>query len=324
MRRLLYTAITAATCALYATGAAAQDFPKRAVTIVVPAAAGTGADIVARILGQKLSEGWGQPVVIDNKAGASGTLGAAIVAKAAPDGHTLCMCFANHTVSPSVQQNIPFDILKDFKPVVRTAVAPMAIVANPAFEPNTLSELIAFAKSRPESSPVFFGSPGTGSINGLALELLKLRAGIKMTHAPFKSHAQMLVDIIGNQLPIGAATIAATLPQIKAGRLKAIAITSNIRSSVLPDVPTVAEAGMPGFDVSAWNGLLAPAGTPDAIVNQIYTSVVKIVDSADFKKVLAAQGMEAAPLAPRQFHEYMSSEVKQWARVVEAAGIKAQ
>ncbi|HYF18801.1 MAG TPA: tripartite tricarboxylate transporter substrate binding protein [Ramlibacter sp.] len=307
-----------------ATGAAAQDFPRKPVTIVVPAAAGTGADIVARLLGQKLAEAWGQPVVVDNKAGASGTTGAALVARAAPDGHTLCMCFANHTVSPSVQANVPFDILKDFKPVIRTAVAPMAIVAHPSFAPNTLPQLMALAKSRGDANPIFFGSPGTGSINGLSLELLKLRAGVRMTHTPFKSNAQMLTDVVGNQLPIAAATIASALPQIQAGKLKALAVTSSVRSSALPDVPTVAEAGLAGYDVSAWNGLLAPAGTPDDIVNRIHASVTKIAGTPEFKQTLHAQGMEPALLGPKQFHDYMAAEVKQWAQVVKAADIKGE
>jgi len=323
MRRHILAAVLAATAILgLPSGAHAQDFPRRAVNIIVPAAAGTGADIVARLLAQKLTEAWGQPVVVDNKPGASGALGAALVAKAQPDGYTLCMCFANHTVNASVQSNLPFDILKDFKPIVRTAVAPMAIVAHPSFAANTLPELLALARSSPDNKPVFFGSPGNGSINALSMELLKLRAGVKMTHAPFKSNAQMLTDVTGNQLPIGAAVVASALPLIKAGKLKALAVTSSARSSALPDVPTVAESGLAGYDVSAWNGLLAPAGTPDDIVNRIHASVVRIAGTPELKETLFAQGMDAAPLGPRQFHDYMTAEVKQWAAVVKATDMK--
>jgi len=299
-----------------------RAFPSRAVTIIVPASAGTGADIVARLLSQRLSEVWGQAVTVVNRDGASGNIGAAAVAKSAPDGYTLCMAFLNHSISPSLYSNLQYDIVKDFKPIVRTSIAPMVIVANPNFPANTIPELIALAKTRTAGNEIFFGSPGMGSVNGLSLEMLKQKASISMTQTPFKGNAQMMTDIMGNQIPLGAIVIAAALPHIKSGKLKALGVTSKSRSSSLPYVATVEEAGISGFDVSAWNGLLAPANTPDTIINEIYSAAFKIIESQSFKDKLTGQGLEPAALNPVQFREYISKEVTQWGKVVNESGVK--
>ena len=299
-----------------------RTFPSRAVTIIVPASAGTGADIVARLLSQRLSEVWGQAVTVVNRDGASGNIGAAAVAKSAPDGYTLCMAFLNHAISPSLYSNLQYDIVKDFKPIVRTSIAPMVIVANPNFTANTIPELIALAKTRTAGNEIFFGSPGMGSVNGLSLEMLKQKASISMTQTPFKGNAQMMTDIMGNQIPLGAIVIAAALPHIKSGKLKALGVTSKSRSLSLPYVATVEEAGISGFDVSAWNGLLAPANTPDTIINEIYSAAVKIIESQSFKDKLTGQGLEPAALNPAQFREYISKEVTQWGKVVNESGVK--
>jgi len=299
-----------------------RAFPSRAVTIIVPASAGTGADIVARLLSQRLSEVWGQAVTVVNRDGASGNIGAAAVAKSAPDGYTLCMAFLNHAISPSLYSNLQYDIVKDFKPIVRTSIAPMVIVANPNFPANTIPELIALAKARTAGNEIFFGSPGMGSVNGLSLEMLKQKASISMTQTPFKGNAQMMTDIMGNQIPLGAIVIAAALPHIKSGKLKALGVTSKSRSLSLPYVATVEEAGISGFDVSAWNGLLAPANTPDTIINEIYSAAVKIIESQSFKDKLIGQGLEPAALNPAQFREYISKEVTQWGKVVNESGVK--
>ncbi|CAN5425196.1 tripartite tricarboxylate transporter substrate binding protein [soil metagenome] len=319
-------ALLAMCVTLSASPASAADgaYPSRAVTIVVPASAGTGADVVARLVGQRLAELWGQPVIVENKDGASGSIGAAMVAHAPADGYTLCMAFLNHAISPSLYSNIPFDILKDFKPIVRTTIAPMVIVSNPSFPPNTVGELIRYAKSKTGSDAVFFGSPGMGSVNGLSLEMLKQKAGFNMTQAPYKGNAQMVTDIVGNQISLGAAVIAAVQPQIKAGKLKAIAVTSKKRSSSLPDVPTVAEAGIADYDVAAWNGLLAPANTPDAIVAEVYAKVSKVAEAPEFRRQLGTLGLELALLNPAEFKAYLASEVSQWAKVVKESGIKAE
>ncbi len=303
--------------------AAERSWPTRAVKIIVPASVGTGADMVARILGQRLSEAWGQPVVIENRDGASGNLGAAIVAKAPPDGYTLVMAFLNHAISPSLYSNIPFDIVRDFKPIVRTAVAPMVIFAHPSFVPNSIPELITLAKTRTNNNQIFFGSPGMASVNGLALEILKSRAGIEMTHTPYKGSAQMVTDVLGNQIPMATSVIAAVLPQLQAGKIKALAVTSAKRSSSLPNVPTVAEAGLDNYDVAAWNGLLAPLGTPDAIIAEVYSTTIRVMQTREVNEQLQKLGMDLALQNPAEFKAYITNEVQQWAKIVKDTGAKA-
>lgn len=324
MKKCLAFAMGAlALCAGLPADSADRAYPARTVTIIVPASAGTGADVVARLVGQRLAEVWGQPVVVENKEGASGSIGAAQVAKAQPDGYTLCMAFLNHAISPALYSNIPFDILTDFKPIVRTTVAPMFIVANPGFPPNSIAELIKYAKERKGSSPIFFGSPGKASVNGLSIEMLKEKGDFDMTHVPYKGNAQMITDIVGNQVSLGAAVIAAVSPHVKTGKLKVLAITSEKRSASFPDVPSVSEAGIKDYDVAAWNGLLAPANTPDAIITEIHAVVAKVMEGPEFKRRLDTLGLDLALLNPPQFRSYLASEVAKWAAVVRKSGAKA-
>jgi len=300
--------------------AQAQNYPSRPVRIVVPFSAGTAADIVARQMGQRLSEMWGQGVVIENQAGAGGNIGAGIVAKAAPDGYTLLMMGINHVINPSLYKEVPYDAMRDFRPIARVAVAPLAIVANPKFPPSTIAELIAYAKAHPND--VLYGSGGNGSVTHLVFELLKSQSGIQMTHVPYKSIAPMVTDILGGQIPLGAPAAASAQSYVKAGTLKVLAITSLKRSSVFPDVPTVAEAGLAGFDVSAWNGLLAPARTPDAIIDKIYADVVKVVQSKEFVDLLHQQALEVDLLGPPQFRTFVASELDKWSKLVKESGAK--
>lgn len=302
---------------------AERTFPTRTVRIIVPASQGTGADIVARLIGQRLSEVWGQPVVIENKDGASGSIGAAVVAKAAPDGYTLAMAFVNHAISPSLYSNIPFDILRDFKPIVRTSIVPLVIFANPSFPANSIPELIALTKSGSSPQTIFFGSPGIGSVNGLSIEMLKQKANLNLTQAPYKGSAQMVTDILGNQVPLGASVIAQILPQIKTGKVKALGVTTKKRSSSLPNVPTVAEAGIEDYEVVVWNGLLAPANTPDAIVAEIYAEVAKVERAREFTEQLQKLGMDTSLMNPTEFKNYFAAEVAQWSKIVKESGVKA-
>jgi len=300
--------------------ATAQAWPTRPVRIVVPFSPGTAADIVARQLGQRLAEMWCQGVVIENQAGAGGNIGAGTVAKAAPDGYTLVMMGINHVINPSLYKEVPYDAIKDFKPIARVAVAPLAIVANPKFPASSIPELVALAKAHPKD--ITYGSGGNGSVTHLAWELLKSQTGIQMTHVPYKSIAPMITDILGNQIPLGAPAAASAQPHVKAGTLKILAITSAKRSSVFPDVPTVAEAGIAGYDVSAWNGLLAPARTPDAIVDKIYADVVKVARSKDFGDQLKGQVMDVELLGPAEFHAFLVAELDKWSKLVRESGAK--
>lgn len=304
--------------------AAEAKYPNRPVKIIVPASAGTGADTVARILANRLAETWGQGVVVENRDGASGNLGAAIVAKAPPDGYTLMMAFLNHAISPALYTNIPFDIIKDFKPIVRTSVAPMVIFAHPSFPANNIPELIALAKQRTGSNQLFFGSPGMASVNGLAVEMLKSKAGIQMTQTPYKGNAQMVTDVLGNQIPMATAVIAAVQGHLQTGKAKALAVTSIKRSASLPNVPTVAEAGLAGFDVSAWNGLLAPAGTPDAIVNEIWQTSNRVMQAKEVNDQLIKLGLDLALMNPAEFSAFLQREVQEWGKVVRETGVKAE
>ena len=321
MTRNLSIALTAlAAIAAAPLAATAQTFPNKPVRIIVPFSPATAADIVTRQLGARLAEIWGQGVVIDNQGGAGGVIGAANAAKAAPDGYTLIMFGINHAINPSLYQDIPYDTLRDFKPIVRVALAPLAIVAHPAFPASSVPELIALAKARPRS--IQYGSGGNGSITHLALELLKARTGIEMTHIPYKGVAQMMSDVLGNQIPLGCPAVATALGQVKAGKLKALAITSAKRSSVLPEVPTVAETGIPDYDVSAWNGLLAPVHTPDELVAKIHADVTKVARSKDFVEQLQPQALEVDLLRPAEFRAFLAAELQKWSKLVKDSGAR--
>ena len=303
-------------------GALGQSFPSKPVRINVTTTPATAADIVARLLSQRLNELWGQAVVIENQPGASGGIGAAAVAKSPPDGHTLVMAYVNHAINPSLYRDIPFDIIRDFKPIVRVAVAPLVILAHPSFPPNTIQELIALAKSRGQSNQVFYGSAGSGSILHLAFELLMVQASIGLIHTPYKAASQMTSDLMGNQIPLASLAVATGIPLIASGKLKALAVTSAKRSASLPNVPTVAESGLEGYDVSAWNGLLAPANTPDSIIDKIHADVRRVAQSREFSEQLNRQGMDVALLSPAEFRSFFVSEVEKWTKLVKENGVK--
>lgn len=300
--------------------ALAQVWPAKPVRVIVPFSAGTAADIAARQLGSRLSEAWGQGVVIENVMGAGGNIGAANVAKAAPDGYTLLMAGINNVINPSLYKDVGYDMERDFKAVSRIALAPLAFVANPAFPASNVSELVAMAKARPRA--VLYGSGGNGSVTHLVFELLKTRGGVDMTHVPYKGIAQMMTDIIGNQIPLGAPAAASALSQARAGKVKVLAVTSIKRASQLPDVPTVAEQGYPGFDVSAWNGLVAPARTADDIVVKVAADVTRVVQTKEFAEAMTKAGLETDPLGPAEFRAFISSELAKWAQLVKASGAK--
>ena len=324
MTRNLFIALAALAANAAAPFAAmAQTYPNKPVRIIVPFSPATAADIVTRQLGARLAEIWGQGVVVDNQGGAGGVIGAANVAKAAPDGYTLVMFGINHAINPSLYPDIPYDTVRDFKPIVRVALAPLVIVAHPAFPASSVQELVALAKARTKSNQsIQYGSGGNGSITHLALELLKVRTGSDMTHIPYKGVAQMMSDILGNQMPLGCPAVATALGQVKAGKLKALAITSAKRSSVLPEVPTVAESGIPDYDVSAWNGLLAPVRTADELVAKIHADVTKVAHSREFVEQLQPQALEVDLLRPAEFRAFLAAELAKWSKLVKDSGAK--
>ena len=319
-RRLLAVLGLAAAAALAPFAALAQAWPAKPVKIVVPFSTGTAADIAARQLGSRLAEAWGQGVVIENVMGAGGNIGAATVAKAAPDGYTLLMIGINNVINPSLYKDVGYDVGRDYKAIARVALAPLAFVAHPSFPANSVKELVALAKAKPKS--LLYGSGGNGSVTHLVWELLKTRAAIDMTHVPYKSIAQMMTDILGNQIPLGAPAAASALSQARAGKVKMLAVTSAKRSSQLPDVPTVAESGIPDFDVSAWNGLVAPARTPDEVVAKIHADVLRIARTKEFVEVLEKAGLETDLLGPAEFRAFLASELAKWSQLVKDSGAK--
>jgi tripartite-type tricarboxylate transporter receptor subunit TctC len=319
MNRTLLAALAFALASAPA-AALAQAWPAKPVKIVVPFSAATAADIAARQLATRLADAWGQGVVVENVMGAGGNIGAVAVAKAAPDGYTLLMAGINNVINPSLYADAGYDMAGDFKPIARIAIAPLAFVANPAFPPNSVPELIALAKAKPKS--VLYGSGGNGSVTHLVFELLKTSSSIDMTHVPYKGIAQMMTDILGNQIPLGAPAAASALPQLRAGKLKVLAVTSAKRSSQLPDVPTVAEAGIAGFDVSAWNGLVVPARTPDEVVAKVHGDVIRIAQTKEFVEALQKAGLDTDPLGPAEFRAFIAAELDKWAKLVKASGAK--
>lgn len=318
----VFTLVFAVLVVLLAPLAQAQNFPNKPVKLIVPFSAGTAADIVARQLGQGLSELWGQPVYIENIQGAGGGVGAATAAKASPDGYTMLMLGLNHVINPSLYKDISFDLLRDFETVGRVASGPLVIIAHPAVPANTISELIALAKAQP--GKINFGSGGNGSVTHLSLEMLKSKAGIQMVHIPYKGVSQMMTDILGNQINLGSPAVASAVANIKSGKLKALAVTSAKRSPVLPDVPTMAESGgaLTGYDVSTWSGLLVPAGTPNSVILKIYTDMAKVAQSRTFADQLAPQGLVPDLMSAPEFRLYIAKELGKWALIVKDSGAK--
>ncbi len=299
----------------------AQSYPNRTIRLVVPFPAAGTTDILARAAAQKLTEAFGQSVVVDNRPGAAGNIGSDLVAKSAPDGYTLLMgTVGTHAINPSLYSKMPYDHVKDFVPVVLVAGVPNVLVVNPALPVNSVADLIKLAKDKP--GQINFASSGSGTSIHLSGELFKTMAGVDITHIPYKGSSPALTDLIGGQVQIMFDNLPSALPQIKAGKLRAIAVTSSKRAPVLPDVPTISESGVPGFEASSWFGMLAPAGTPAPIVARINAEVNKWLQSAEAREKLLSQGAEAAGGSPEQFANHIRAESEKWAKVVKASGAK--
>lgn len=300
----------------------AQSFPSKPVTIVVPFTPGSATDISARAVQTKLSEIWGQPVVIENRPGAGGTIGAAMVAKAAPDGYTLLVHSSGHAANPAIYAKLNYDTFKDFAEVTPVAGQATVVIVAPSTGFKTLGDLMAAARSKPGT--LNFGSAGNGSGTHLAGEKFKGMSKLDVVHIPYKGTPEAVTDTIGGRLSYYFSPIAAALPHIREGKLVALGVSTAQRSGLLPEVPTVAQAGVPGFSFNLWTGMFAPAGTPQAIVEKIAADVQKAWAAPDLKERLGKMGLEPMPMTPAEFKAFVKSEVEEASRVLQAAGIKPQ
>ena len=309
--------------ALTPLAAQAQAFPTKAITIIVPFSAGGTTDILARVLGQFISKDLGQPVIIDNRAGAGGNIGTQLVARAAPDGHTILMgTVGTHAINQSLYPKLAFDPIKDFAPLTRVALVPNLLVANPAQPFKTVKELMAYAKANP--GKVTFGSSGSGTSIHLSGELFKQMAGVDIQHVAYKGSAPAVNDLLGNHIAIMFDNMPSAIGHVKAGKLRPLAVTTAQRSPALPDVPTVAEAGVPGYEATSWFGLLAPAKTPAPVVAKLNAAILKALADPDVKNKLLEQGAEPAGETPAQFAAFIASETVKWGKIVKQSGATAQ
>ncbi len=297
----------------------AQDFPSRLVHLVVPQAAGGGTDTFARALGQKLSERWGQPVVIENRAGAGGVVGTDFVAKAVPDGYTLLVTYeGSQAINQSLYEKLPFDSLKDFVPVATIAVTPFILIVGPKAQATTLKDFIAFARANPDR--LSYASAGNGSVNHLLGEMLKSEAGIRLVHVPYKGASSAIADVIGGHVDAAFASVPSVISSVQSNVVRALAVSSAKRLAIAPDIPTIAESGFENFDVNPWWGLLAPAGLSPAIVQKISTDVTEILKTPDMVEVLAKQGATPLISSPDAFRELLAKDIEKWRKVVKASG----
>jgi tripartite-type tricarboxylate transporter receptor subunit TctC len=300
----------------------AASYPNRPVQIIVPFTPGTGMDILARTVGQKLSERWGQPVIVDNRAGASGNIGTDMVVKAAPDGYTLLITANTLVMTVSLYKNVPYDPIRDLAPVEKMAVGTMALTLNPSVPAHTLKEFVAYAKANP--GKLAYGSPGVGTPQHLAAELLKSTAGIDMLHVPYKGSAGAITGLLSGDVAMMCNALHAVLPQVKAGRINAIAVGGTRRARAAPDIPTFAESGYPDFDVDFWYGMLAPAATPKEIIAKLNQDIAQILNTPEVRDALANQGLEPVTGTPEQFGALIRSDLARWANVIQTAGVTAE
>lgn len=306
--------------AVPAFGALAQVYPHKPIRIIVPFPPGGPSDMQARLFGAKLAEAWNQTTVIDNRGGANGIIGIELAAKADPDGHTLILISAGIAVQPSLHPQLPYDPVRDFAYITPVTSGPGIVVVNLSLPARSVPELIAYARAHP--GKVLFGSAGSGAPSHLAVELLKVMTHVEMVHVPYKGMAQAITDLIGGQIQLSIPTMPGGLPHVKAGRLRALAVTGSQRSPAAPELPTVAEAGVAGYQASNWYGFAAPAKTPRAIIGRLNHEFSRIVAAPDVREKLVNVGMDPMTSTPEQFADFVKSEIGKWARVVKTAGIR--
>ena len=299
---------------------AAQTYPSGPLRIISPYPPGGGTDILSRTIGQKLNERLGQPVVVDNRAGANGTLGAALVAKAPPDGQTMLIVPAGYAANPALYKSLPYDQARDLAPVSHLASGPLVLVVHPALPVRSVKDLIALAKSRPGEINV--GSAGNGSLPHLCAELFNAEGKVKLTHIPYKGSGTAIVDVMSGRVPVYFMNVLQSLPLIKSGKLRALGVTSPQRTAIAPEVPAIAEAGLPGFDMTNWYGMLVPAATPRDVINKLQQETARVLNLPELKERLAGEGMTVVASTPEQFAAFLARETAKYNRIIQTAGIK--
>ncbi len=323
MRRTLQT-LLAALLACAACVASAQTYPAKAVRVVVPYPAGGYYDLLARVIGAKLADTWGQPFVVENRVGANGIIGTDFVAKSPADGYTIMMGgIGPHGINPSMYPKLPYNPVRDFAPIIHVASAPNVLVVHPSVNAHSVSELIALARAKP--GMLTFSSAGTGSSQHLSGELMKMIAHVNMTHVPYKGSAPAVTAVLAGEVTLLFGTMADVVEHVRGGKLRALAVTSARRIPILPDVPTMVEAGIPGYEATAWFGMLAPAGTPPDIVNKLNAEVNRVLKMPDVLARISQQGSaEIVGGSPAQFGDFIRAEVAKWAQVIKETGVKAE
>ncbi|QJY34312.1 tripartite tricarboxylate transporter substrate binding protein [Diaphorobacter sp. JS3050] len=321
-RRTLLASLAVAAAGALPLGALAQNFPTKPITIIVPFSAGGTTDILARIVGQGLTTELGQSVVVDNKPGAGGNIGGSLAAKAAADGYTLFMgTVGTHAINQSLYKKMPFDPVKDFAPLSRVATVPNLLVAHPSQPFKTVKEMIAYAKANP--GKITFGSPGSGASPHVSGELFKSMTGTDLLHIPYKGSAPAMTDLLGGQTSVMFDNMPSAIQHVRSGKLRPIAVTTAKRSPELPDVPTIAEAGVPGYEATSWFGMFAPAGTPKPVLDKLHAALIKVLNQADVKKKIAEQGGDVVAETPDQFAAFIKAESVKWGKVVKESGATA-
>jgi tripartite-type tricarboxylate transporter receptor subunit TctC len=320
-RRSLALASTAALLGFASAGAFAQGpaFPSKPITMVVPFPPGGPTDLVARVLAQKLGEQMGQSILVDNRGGANGNIGAQVVAKAPADGYTILYNTSSITLSPALYKSVSYDVQKDFAPVALVAVVPLALVVHPSIPANNVKEFVAYAKAHP--GKLSYGSAGNGNVTHLGAFQFVQANGIEATHVPYKGSAPADVDLVGGQIQFMTDTVNSVMSFVRDKRMKMLAVTTAKRMTLFPDVPTLAESGMPGFEVGAWQGVMVPTGTPQAVVDKLNAEIVKALKSPDVRQRLALQGAEPLGSTPQEYGAYVKKELARWAGVVKATGV---
>ncbi|MCC6535764.1 MAG: tripartite tricarboxylate transporter substrate binding protein [Burkholderiales bacterium] len=314
-------AYAALAIALMSGFAAAQPYPSRPVRFIVPFAAGGSTDIIARAVGARLTEMLGQTVIVDNRPGGGTVIGTELVARAAPDGYTLLVVPAPFTINPSLLPKLPYDPVQDFTPITLINTTPLAVVVNPSVPARDVKGLIALAKAKP--GMLNYGSSGSGGSNHLAGELFQAMAGVKMVHIPYKGNAPALTDLVGGHVDLVFNGLTSAYPLIKSGKIRALAVTSIKRSAVLPELPTLDESGLKGFEAVAWNGLAGPAKSPPEVVERISSAVRKLLAAPDIRERLKAEGSDPVGSTPADFARFLRNEIAKWSKVIKLAGVKA-